>query len=212
MVKTQGRHGEVAADLYTDFPERFAERRQTYVLLPQGERRVVELESHWGHKGRVVLKFRGVDSISDAEKLVGAEIQIPREERAELEAGAAYVSDLVGCAVSANEAGRERAIGEIAEVQFGAGEAPLLVLREGAREHLVPFAAEFLESVDVEHKRVRMKLPEGMLEIDAPLSEDEKREQQRGGREASKTGSGQGKTGSRQGETGRGRGRPRHRR
>lgn len=204
MVKTQGRRGEVAADLYTDFPERFAERRRMYALPPEGERRALELESHWGHKSRVVLKFRGVDSISDAERLVGAEIQIAQEDRAELEAGATYVSDLVGCAVIASEAGRERAIGEIADVQFGAGEAPLLVIREGGREHLVPFAAEFLESIDVEHKRVRMRLPEGMLEIDAPLSEEEKREQQ-GGRS-------EGNTGQARGKAGRGRGRPRHRR
>ena len=148
-------------------------------LLPDGSRRELELESHWGHKGRVVLKFRGVESISDAEKLVGSEIQIPRHERAQLDADSTYVSDLVGCAVTTIEAGREREIGDIVEVQFGAGEAPLLVIRHGGEEHLVPFAAEFLESIDLEHKQVRLKLPEGMLEIGAPLTEEEKREQHR---------------------------------
>ena len=179
MVKAQGRVGEVAADLYTDFPERFAERRRIFALLPDGTRRELELESHWGHKGRVVLKFRGVESISDAERLVGSEVQIPRQERAQLDADATYVSDLVGCDVTAVEAGREREIGEIAEVQFGAGEAPLLVIRRGGEEYLVPFAAEFLERVDLEHKLVRLRLPEGMLEIGAPLTEEEKREQHR---------------------------------
>ena len=179
MVKAQGRQGEVAADLYTDFPERFAQRRRVFALAGDGTRRELELESHWGHKGRVVLKFRGVESIRDAELLVGAEIQIPRQERAELDTGSTYVSDLVGCAVTAVEAGREREVGNIAEVQFGAGEAPLLVIRDGKEEHLVPFAEEFLESVDLEHKRVRLKLPEGMLEIGGPLTEEEKREQHR---------------------------------
>jgi len=180
VIKTQGRQGEVAADLCTDFPERFAERKQVCALAPDGTRRTLEIASHWGHKGRVVLKFCGVDSISDAETLVGSEIQIPREQRAELEPGSAYVSDLVGCVVVATESGAERDIGVIADVQFGAGEAPLLTIRRGREEHLVPFALEFLESVDVEHKRVRMKLPEGMLEVDAPLTDEEKREQQRG--------------------------------
>lgn len=183
MVKTQGRQGEVAADLSTDFPERFADRKQLYALAADGSRRDLELESHWGHKGRVVLKFRGVDSISDAERLVGCEIQIPRAARAELEPGSAYVGDLVGCVVTAVDAGRERDIGEIADVQFGTGEAPLLVIRSGKQERLVPFAAEFLESVDLEHKRVAMKLPEGMLEVDAPLTDEEKREQQGGRRD-----------------------------
>jgi 16S rRNA processing protein RimM len=108
-----------------------------------------------------VLKFAGVDSISQAETLVGCEIQIPLAERTELTGDSVYVSDLVGCTVS--DAGRE--IGQIENVQFGSGEAPLLVVK-GKKEFLVPFATEFLEHIDLEHKQVRMKLPEGLLELD----------------------------------------------
>ena len=86
----------------------------------QGPRREFELEDFWPHKGRIVLKFRGVDSISDAEVLAGWEIQIPRQERTPLEPGAAYVSDLVGCQVVAD--GQE--LGPVTAVQFGAGPAP----------------------------------------------------------------------------------------
>ena len=105
VAKTQGRHGEVAADLFSDFPERFAERHRVFALNAQGERREMELEGFWPHKGRIVLKFAGVDSISDAEGLIGSEIQIPVSERAELEEGANYISDLVGCMVVAKVAG-----------------------------------------------------------------------------------------------------------
>jgi 16S rRNA processing protein RimM len=163
VTKTQGRKGEVAAALLTDFPERFATRRQLLALHRDGRRSQLELEDHWFHKGGVVLKFAGVDSISQAETLVGCEIQIPRAERAELPEGSVYISDLVGCVVS--DGGRE--IGRIREVQFGAGEAPLLLIEAaGKQEFLVPFATEFLENVDLERKQVSMKLPEGLLEID----------------------------------------------
>ncbi|HEX8925721.1 MAG TPA: ribosome maturation factor RimM, partial [Terriglobales bacterium] len=101
LVKTQGRHGELAAELFTDFPERFEDRRDLWVWLPSGERREVKLEGFWPHRDRVVLKFAGVDSINDAEKLVGAEVQIGREQRQELTDGAAYISDLIGCSVAA---------------------------------------------------------------------------------------------------------------
>jgi 16S rRNA processing protein RimM len=99
VVKPQGRVGEVSAELFTDFPERFAERRHLFALGATGTRRELELEDFWPHKGRMILKFAGVDSIDDAASLVGAEIQIPREERAQLEAGSFYVSDLLGCQV-----------------------------------------------------------------------------------------------------------------
>ena len=94
MLGPQGRRGEVLAELHTDFPERFEERRKLSGLAADGSRRELQLEEHWFHKGGVVLKFAGVDSISDAEQLAGMELQVPREERAELEAGAAYVSEI----------------------------------------------------------------------------------------------------------------------
>ncbi len=180
-MKTQGRRGEVAAELHTDFPERFAQRRRLFALDEQGRRRELQLEEFWPHQGRMILKFAGVDSIGDAETLIGCEIQIPRAERAQLEPGAAYISDLVGCAVVAVGRAGTRELGRIEEVQFGAGEAPLLAVRAGAKEYLLPFAAEYLQSVDMQARRIVMALPEGMLDLDAPLSAEEKREQQKKG-------------------------------
>lgn len=175
MLKPQGRRGEVSAELHTDFPERLAERKRLWALTPQGERRELVLESCWPHKGRMVLKFRGVDSITAAEALAGCELQIPQQERQELAPGAVYVSDLVGCTVVESAQGVE--IGRIEEVQFGAGEAPLLVVRAGGKERLIPFAAEFVKGLDPQAKRVEMALPPGLLELDAPLTAEEKEEQ-----------------------------------
>jgi len=175
--KTQGRHGEVAATLLTDFPELFATRKKLFALngsVAQGGelRRALELDEHWFHKGMIVLKFAGVDSISDAETLVGSEIQVPRSERAALGSDEFFVSDLIGCTVT--DSGRE--IGRVKDVQFGSGEAPLLVIA-GEKEYLVPFAAAYIQKIALQQKRLEMKLPEGLLELDAPLSQEEKRRQ-----------------------------------
>ena len=74
-----------------------------------------------------------------------------------------------------------RGIVHIKEASFVAGEAPLLVVREGKREYLIPLAQEFLGRMDTAAKRIEMELPEGMLELDAPLSKDEKRSQSQEG-------------------------------
>ncbi len=181
MVKTQGRRGEVASEILSDVPGRFVVGMKL-LALPQasnGPRRELEVEELWPHKGLLVLKFAGVDSISEAETLVGCELQLPRSQRSKLQAGWNYVSDLIGCSVL--DHGRE--IGRIEDVQFGAGEAPLLIVRDlGARLLEVPFAEAYLDSVEVERKQVRMKLPEGLLEVNAPLTAEEKREQAQSGR------------------------------
>jgi 16S rRNA processing protein RimM len=173
VLRTQGRIGEVATELFTDFPEKFADRKKLFALLPNDSRREVELEDFWPHKGQMVLKFVGVDSISDAESLIGSEIQIPRQDRAELEQDATWISDLVGSIVRENE----RELGPVKEVQFGFGEAPMLIVQAGAKELMIPFAAEFIVKQDLANKRLDMKLPEGLLDVDAPLTQEEKKRQ-----------------------------------
>jgi len=174
VVKTQGRHGEVAVEVHSDVPDRFAEGMKLLALEKSGEaRRDLEVEGLWPHKGLLVLKFDGVDSMSDAEELIGCELQVPGTDRASLEHGWNYVSDLVGCVVL--DHGLE--IGRIEDVQFGAGEAPLLIVGSGGKRFDVPFAEAYLEAVDMALRQVRMNLPEGMLEINAPMTAEEKQEQ-----------------------------------
>jgi len=178
VLKTQGRRGEVAAEIHTDVPDRFAVGMKLLALDKAGKsRREVEIEDLWPHKGSLVLKFVGIDSISDAEVLLGSELQVPRPERAQLEEGWSYVSDLVGCAVLDN--GRE--IGRIEDVQFGTGEAPLLVVSAAdGKKYDVPFAEAYVEGVDLAGKKLRMRFPEGLLEINAPLTPEEKKQQRSG--------------------------------
>ncbi len=178
VVKTQGRRGEVAAEIHSDVPGRFAAGMRLFALPNDADaaRRELEVEDLWPHKGLLVLKFSGVDSISDAEPLLGCELQVPRRERAQLDQGWSYVSDLAGCTVL--DHGRD--IGRIADVQFGAGEAPLMIVADRAGNRLdVPFAEAYLEKVDVARRQVRMNLPEGLLEVNAPVTAEEKREHAR---------------------------------
>ncbi len=72
-------------------------------LFPGAARRAVE--SAWFHDNRLVLKFRGVDTMSDAERLTGCEVRVPRAERVPLEPGEFFESDLVGCEVVEREGG-----------------------------------------------------------------------------------------------------------
>ncbi|HTU41025.1 MAG TPA: ribosome maturation factor RimM [Candidatus Aquilonibacter sp.] len=180
VMKAQGRHGEVASQIFSNIPDRFVVGMKLFALPqePASPRRELEIEGIWPHKGLLVLKFVGIDSISAAETLAGCELQVPRNQRSQLQPGWNYVSDLVGCRVFDGD----REIGRIEEIRFGAGEAPLLIVRDAAAKLLdVPFAKAYLDRVNLEQKQVRMKLPDGLLEVNAPLTADEKREQSQPG-------------------------------
>lgn len=178
MLKTQGRRGEVAVEVHSDVPDRFYDGMKVLALDESGRRRELKIEELWPHKGHLVLKFAGVDSISDAEALAGCELQVPVAQRAALEAGWNYVSDLIGCVVRSGD----REVGTIRNVQFGAGEAPLLVVTAGSKEYEIPYAEAYLKSVDLKSRRIEMLLPDGLLEVNSPLTAEEKREQQTKGK------------------------------
>jgi 16S rRNA processing protein RimM len=172
--RPQGRKGEVFADILTDFPEKFAERRQLWLVresAPAGRAlapREVALANHWLHKGGVVLHFSGVDSISDAETLAGLIVAIPRAERAALAEDETYIGDLIGCALFDVAGTGSNLVGEIEDVDRSAGPVALLVVRGAAGEILIPFAKSYLRKIDLETKRVEMALPEGLTDLNAP--------------------------------------------
>lgn len=165
--RPQGRKGEVFAEILTDFPEKFSERRRLW-LIPangDGEPREVELIHHWLHKGAIVLHFAGVDSISAAESLNGLLVAVPRDQRAVLAEDEAYIGDLIGCALVDVSGSAAVTVGEIEDVDRSAGPAPLLVVRGARGEVLVPFAKSYLRKIDLGAKRVEMTLPEGLVEL-----------------------------------------------
>jgi 16S rRNA processing protein RimM len=176
LIRTQGRQGELLADILTDFPERFAERRRVWLLPPdaKGAPREAEIERHWLHKGRVVLKFVGVDSISDATPFARWQVAIPREERAPLADDAVYVADLIGCHLI-DETDGTVDLGPVLDVERGTGNAlDMLVLKSGEDELLIPFAKAYLVSLDLDARVLRMRLPAGLTTINAPMTAEER--------------------------------------
>jgi 16S rRNA processing protein RimM len=180
LLRPQGRKGEVLAELLTDFPERFEEQKRVFLASPgfrgePAEAREAEVVAFWlplgKNEGRIVLHFAGIESISDAEALAGLEVIVPREERQVLDDESVYISELTGCTVYDGDV----PIGVVDDVQFATtadgarrldDAAPLLVvLSPTGDEVLIPFAKAFLVEVDTESRRIAMKLPEGLVDV-----------------------------------------------
>lgn len=177
--RPQGRKGEVFADILTDFPEKFAERRRVWLVAdPDAPRakagvrpaaREVELVNDWQHKGGIVLHFAQSNSISEAELLAGLIVAIPPEQRAPLGDEEVYIADLVGCELVDVSGEAPVVVGRIEEVNRTAGPVALLVvIAEGSEDEiLVPFAKSYLRRIDLDGKRVEMALPEGLIGLNA---------------------------------------------
>lgn len=171
VLRPQGRRGEVLANILTDFPESFGERKRFFLLNNDPETRQpgleILLDHSWPHKGNIVLKFAGVDSISDAEALGRPYVAIPHEERMPLEDGALYVAELIGMTVLDVSCGKTREIGTVTDVIPNGAGPDTLQIGKGTNAVLVPFAQAYLKKIDPRLRRIEMELPEGLLDMNS---------------------------------------------
>lgn len=161
-VKTRGLRGEVVAELLTDFPERFEGLERLIAVGADGKRQVLELEEHWFHQGRVVLKFEGYDSVEAASALVGSEFTVLESERVELEEDEFYDWELEGCTVWTIEGEQ---LGRVREIMRTGGVEMLVVDNGEGRDYLIPMAEEICVEINIEQKLIRVDAPEGLLEF-----------------------------------------------
>jgi 16S rRNA processing protein RimM len=158
LGKTRGNRGELTAIPLSSKLERFETLNEVF-LFGSGDRH--EVESTWFHGETLIFKFRGVDTISDAERLIGAEVRIPANQRVALDEGEFFQSDLIGCDVVDRRTGER--IGRV-EAWDDAGGAGLLVLGD----LLIPFARSICVDIDPAARRITVELPEGLKDLNRP--------------------------------------------
>jgi 16S rRNA processing protein RimM len=184
ILRPRGNKGEVVAELLTDFPSRFSTLKQIYLRKENKEPRLTGLQKFWvdrNHVGMGVFHFDGYGTISDAETLRSFEVLLPFAERVELPAGQYFVTDLIGCTVlevadertklSSPACGMEgvpRVLGTVRDVFF-TGESvsgtPVLQVETPGGELLVPLAEDICRRVDVAERRIEVRLPEGLTDL-----------------------------------------------
>jgi 16S rRNA processing protein RimM len=189
ILRPRGNKGEVVAELLTDFPSRFSTLKQIYLRKNNGEPRSAGLQHFWidrNHPGMGVFHFAGCATISDAESLRGHDVLLPLEARVTLPAGQYFVTDLIGCTVFELPMARAklsspacameeapRVLGTVRDVFF-TGESvagtPILQVETPGGELLVPLAEDICMHIDVAGRRIEVKLPEGLSDVNAPGS------------------------------------------
>ena len=151
IINTHGVRGECKAEAWTDTPAVLAGLKTLYL-----EGRPLRVESARVHKGFVLLKLEGIDSVEDAMALKGSILTADRAS-IPLEPGAWFLQDAIGCPVVTEE-GTE--LGILADIlDYPAGR--LYVVR-GKEEHLIPEQGGFIRSFDPEAGRLVVRLIEGM--------------------------------------------------
>ena len=162
IVRARGNKGEVAVNDLTTGPDRFNELGSVTLLGPDDAiKREVEIEEAWEHNGFTILKFKGIDSISEAEALRGLRAAIRPDRRRPLEPGEFFFGDLVDCQV-VDAKNIEVVYGRVAAVHDQVGAQGLLELEDGM---LIPFVKDICVGIKPEEGRIEVNLPDGLVEL-----------------------------------------------
>lgn len=160
LVKSHGIRGEVK--LVPHNPGTEALRPGLRVVLETaGAPRRAEVVAARPHGGGVLLRLAGVETMTEAERLVGARVRVDEADLPVLPEGEFYWFQLVGLEVVTEEG---RRLGRVAEI-FETPAHDVYVVRDGDRERLVPAVDDVVRRVDLETGRLVVRPVEGLLDL-----------------------------------------------
>ena len=166
VLRPHGLRGEVKIEIFSDVADRFAPGGELLLVAAEGAPRRVRVVSFRTVRGGGVIRLAGVGDRDAAEDLRGASLEVAAEQVPPAPEGLYYHFELVGCRCIDREHGDLGEVGAVVEDGGGV----LLVVSDGRRSCPVPFVEAFLDDVDVAHRRIRLRLPPGLIESCASAS------------------------------------------
>ena len=162
IVNTHSLKGEVKVISSTDFEEQRFEKG-TELLITRGNQVVKEVtvESYRTHKNNLLVKFVGIDSIEEAEKIKNLQIKIDSDNIGELEENEFYFHEIIGCEVF-DENGKS--LGEISEILTPGANDVWVIKSQNGKEILIPYIEDVVKKIDVENKKIDIEVMEGLID------------------------------------------------
>lgn len=162
IVNTHSLKGEVKVISSTDFEEeRF--KKGSKLLITRGNQliREVVVQSYRNHKNFLLVKFEGIDSVEEAEKLKNLQIKIDSDEVGELEENEFYFHEIIGCEVF-DENGK--LLGEIIEILTPGANDVWVIKGQNGKEILIPYIEDVVKKIDIENKKIDIEVMEGLID------------------------------------------------
>ena len=159
VTNSHGLRGEAKVFPTTDDPSRYKDLKE--VIADTGKQRLVlEIDGVRFFKQMVIVKFKGIDDINEVLKYKGAKLYVTRENAVQLREDEYFLADLVGLHAETEEG---KALGSVKNVlQTGANDVYVI---ESAKhgEVLIPAIKECVLNVDIEERRMRIHLMDGLI-------------------------------------------------
>lgn len=162
ITGTHGIKGLVKVMPVTDDPQRITQLNDVTAVMPDGQRRSLEITQGRIHKGMVLLGFKGLEDINLVESFKGAELYVDRQNAAPLSENEYYYADLVGMEVILLTDSGQEAYGKLTDVMETGPNQVFIVRRPDGKEVLIPSIRECIIEVNLDQAQMKVRLLPGM--------------------------------------------------
>ena len=159
IVNTFGIKGMVKVKPFTDDIRRFDELKTVYVEK-NSTKTEYEIEEVKYHKDMVLIKFKGIDNVEQAEMLRNSYLTVSRDSVEKLEEGRYYIVDLLGLEVYTDE---QILLGTLEDI-FNTGSNDIYVVKDKkGKQILLPAIQDVIKQIDIENKKIIVHLLPGLV-------------------------------------------------
>ena len=159
IVNTFGIKGMVKVKPFTDDIRRFDELKTVYVEK-NSTKTEYEIEEVKYHKDMVLIKFKGIDKVEQAEILRNSYLTVSRDSVEKLEEGRYYIVDLLGLEVYTDE---QVLLGTLEDI-FNTGSNDIYVVKDKqGKQILLPAIQDVIKQIDIENKKIIVHLLPGLI-------------------------------------------------
>jgi 16S rRNA processing protein RimM len=161
VARAHGIRGHVIVNPETDFMEDRFRIGKVLLVGPADRATEYEVVESRFHQGRPIVRLAGIETMSEAERLAGADLWLREQDLEPLPAGTFYRHDLVGCDVVDTRGTR---VGRVTAVEGSIDRSYLVV-----DEHmLIPLVGDICVGVDIGARRVTVDPPAGLIDLNPP--------------------------------------------
>ena len=158
IVNTFGIKGFVKVYPYVNDIQRFDDLKTVYIKLKKQESKL-EIEEVKYQKNMVLIKFKGIETVEQAENLRNAYLEIERNQAIPLEEGEYFIADLLGLEVYLDTGEK---LGILEDI-FNTGSNDIYVVKnELGKQFLLPYIDEVIKNIDLENSKITVHLIEGL--------------------------------------------------
>ena len=159
IVNTFGIKGFVKVNPWVNDVTRFDDLKKVYIKIRKSLKEL-EIEEVKYHKNQVLLKFKGIETVEQAEMLRNAILEIDRKDAIPLEEGEYFIADLLESEVFTDNGEK---LGILEDI-YNTGSCDIYVVKnELGKSILLPRIKDVFKEIDVENKKIIVHLIEGLI-------------------------------------------------